>query len=107
MSHVKVGQGNAVTSDQTISTSMSDHCSEMMQDMTAEHLPQASHDNPSATGDCCQDTCQCSLGVCSSPLFHNAISITSVVWASQPEFIDSQASIVRLAASLYRPPITA
>lgn len=86
---------------------MADHCSEMMQEGAADQLSKDTHNKASAEGDCCTDVCQCSLGVCSSPLLNNSILLTSFEWSSHPQFLDSNASIVRIAASLYRPPITA
>jgi len=98
------GEMNMVMDDSAVTpVTMSDHCSDMKNRSDAHD----STDNPSTNKDCCKDVCQCSLGVCSSPLFDNSISLTSFDWSTQPEFADTKASIVRFAASLYRPPISA
>ncbi|GLQ30324.1 hypothetical protein [Litoribrevibacter albus] len=107
---------SSVTSDTDVSMSgMSGHCPDMgMAEMSQANLSGSDDSSGSLSDstsdskdDCCSDVCQCAIGVCSTHLFDNPVSIKSFDPSSQPLFVDHQYSIVRLAASLYRPPISA
>ncbi len=87
----------------SVATGMSEHCKEMA-DMPQEIDSGTNHS--ADVDECCMQTCLCASGVCSTSLMTNALPALSLIPSHHGHFLDRNAQVVRVAVSLYRPPIT-